>query len=60
MALIDKTDMVGSFADGEFACCQKFLCFSHPGLDHIPMRRLAGRLFEKSREATATHTNRLL
>jgi hypothetical protein len=59
MALIDKTDMVCSFADGEFAGCQKFLRFSHPGLDHILMWRLAGRLFEQPGEPTATHTNRL-
>jgi hypothetical protein len=29
MALIDETNMVGSFADGECAGCQKFLRFSH-------------------------------
>jgi hypothetical protein len=57
MALIDETDMEGSFADGELACCQKFLRFSHPGLDHIPVRRLAGRLFEQPAEVIGTQAN---
>ena len=30
MALIDETDMEGSFADCELACGQKVLRFSHP------------------------------
>jgi hypothetical protein len=55
MALIDETDMVCSFADGELACGQKFFRFSHPGLDHILMRRLAGRLFEQPGEVKGTH-----
>jgi hypothetical protein len=38
MALIGETDLEGSFADGELACGQKFLRFSHPGLDHILVR----------------------
>jgi hypothetical protein len=59
MALIDETDMVCSFADGELACSQKFLRSSYPGLDDILVRSLAGRLFEEPGEATATHTNRL-
>jgi hypothetical protein len=33
MALIDETDKVCSFADGELARGQKFLRFSYPGLD---------------------------
>ena len=59
MALIDETDMVCSFADAELACCQKFLRFSHPGLDHILMRRLAGSLFEQPGEVIGTQANRL-
>ncbi len=59
MALIDETDMVCSFADGELACCQKFLRFSYPGLDDILVRRLAGRLFEQPGEVIGTHANRL-
>jgi len=59
MALIDETDLVCSFADGELACGQKLLCFSHPGLDDIPVRRLAGRLFEQPGEVIGTHANRL-
>src|SRR5258707_2846928 len=59
MALIDETDMEGSFADGKLACCQKSLRFPHPGLDHILMRRLAGRLFELPGEVIRTHANRL-
>jgi hypothetical protein len=43
MALIDETDMVCSFADGELACSQKFLRSSYPGLDDILVRRLAGK-----------------
>ena len=39
MALIDETDLVCSFADGELACGQKFLRFSHPALDDILVRR---------------------
>ena len=58
MALIDETDMVGSFADGELACCQKFLRFSHPGLDYILVRRLAGGLFEQPGEVIGAHANR--
>jgi hypothetical protein len=42
MALIDETDIVCNFADAELACGQKFLRFSHPGLDDILVRRLAG------------------
>jgi hypothetical protein len=38
MALIDKTDVVRSFADSELTCCQELLCFSHPGLDDILVR----------------------
>ena len=59
MALIDETDMVCSFADAELAGCQKFLRFSHPGLDDILVRRLAGRLFEQPGEVIGTHANRL-
>jgi hypothetical protein len=59
MALIDETDMVCGFADGELACGQKFLRFSHPGLDDIPVRRLAGRLFEQPGEVIGTQGNRL-
>ena len=44
MALVDEADMVGSFADGELACGKKLLRFSHPGLDDILVRGLAGRL----------------
>jgi hypothetical protein len=58
MALIDETDKVCSFADGELACAQKFLRFSRPGLDDIPVRRLAGRLFEQLGEVIGTHANR--
>jgi len=47
MALIGETDLEGSFTDGELACCQKFLRFSHTGIDDILVRRLAGRLFEQ-------------
>ena len=59
MALIDETDMVCSFADGELACCQKFLRFSHPGLDDIPVRRLTGRFFEQPGQVVATQVNGL-
>lgn len=59
MALIDETDLVCSFADGELACCQKLLRFSHPGLDDILVRRLASRLFEEPGEVIGTHANRL-
>jgi hypothetical protein len=59
MALIDETDLVGSFADGELAGGQKFLRFSHPGLDDILVRRLAGRLFEQPGEVIGTQPNRL-
>jgi hypothetical protein len=54
MALIYKTDVVCSFADGELACGQKFLRFSYPGLDDIPVRRLAGRFFEQPGQVVAT------
>jgi hypothetical protein len=47
MALIDETDTVCSFADSELACGQKFLRFSHPGLNHILVSLLASRLFER-------------
>ena len=59
MALIDETHMVCSFADGELAFCQKFLRFSHPGLDDILVRRLAGRPFEQLGEVIGTNVNRL-
>jgi hypothetical protein len=59
MALIDEPDMVCSFTDSELACGQKFLRFSHPGLDHILVRRLAGRLFEQLGEVIGTNVNRL-
>ncbi len=59
MALIDETDLVCSFADGELACGQQFPRFSHPGLDDIPVRRLAGRLFEQPGEVIGTPANRL-
>jgi hypothetical protein len=59
MALIGETDMEGSFADGELACCQKFLRFSHPGLDDILVRGLAGKLFEQPGEVIGTHVDRL-
>ena len=59
MALIGETDMEGSFADGELACCQKFLRFSHPGLDNIPARGLAGRLLEQPGKVIGTHVYRL-
>jgi hypothetical protein len=59
MALINETNMVGSFTDGELPCAQKFLRFSHPGLDHIPVRRLTGRLFEQLGEVLGTNVNRL-
>src|ERR1700730_13694243 len=59
MALIDETDTVCSFADGELSCCQKFLRFSHPGLDDIPVRRLASRFFEQPGEVIGTQANRL-
>ncbi len=59
MALVDETDTVCSFADGELSCGQKFLRFSHPGLDDIPVRRLAGRFFEQPGEVIGTQANRL-
>jgi hypothetical protein len=59
MALIDETNMVCSFTDGELACCQKFLRLSHPRLDHILVRRLTGRLFEQLGEVIGTNVNRL-
>ena len=59
MALIDKTDMIGSFADGELACCQKVLRFSHPSLDDIVVRRLASGLFEQLGEVIGTYAYRL-
>ena len=59
MALIKETNLVGSFTDGELARAQKFLRFSHPGLDHIPVRRLTGRLFEQLGEVIGTDVNRL-
>ena len=59
MALIDETDMVCSFADGELARCQKFLRFPHSGLDDILVRRLAGRLFEQPGEVIGTHVDGL-
>ena len=59
MALIDETDPVCSFADGQLACCQQFLRLSHPGLYDIPVRRLAGRLFEQPGEVIGTHANLL-
>jgi hypothetical protein len=59
MTLIHETDMVCSFAYGELACCQKFLRFSHPGIDDLLVRRLAGRLFEQPAEVIGTHANRL-
>jgi hypothetical protein len=59
MALIGETDMEGSFANGEPAGCQKFLRFSHPGLDDIFVGGLAGRLFEQPGEVIGTHANRL-
>jgi hypothetical protein len=54
MALIDEANMVCSFADGEISCGQKFLRFSHLGLDDIPVRRLAGRLFEQPGKVIGT------
>ena len=59
MALIDETNLVGSFADGELAFGQKFFRFSDPRLDDILVRRLAGRLFEQPGEVKGTHANRL-
>jgi hypothetical protein len=59
MALIGETQMKGSFADGELACGQKFLRFSHPGIDDILVRRLAGRLFEQPGKVIGTQANRL-
>ena len=59
MALIRETDMDGSFANGELACCQKFLRFSHPGLDDILLGGLASRLLEQPGEVIGTHANRL-
>ena len=58
MALIDETNMVCSFADGELAGGQKFLRFSYPSLHDIPVRRLASRLFEQPGEVIGTHANR--
>jgi hypothetical protein len=58
MALIDETDMVCSFADGELAGCQKFLRFSYPGLDDIPVRRLAGRFSELPGQVVTRHLPR--
>jgi hypothetical protein len=59
MALIDETNMVCSFADGEPACGQEFFRFSDPRLDDILVRRLAGRLFEQLGKVIGTHVNRL-
>jgi len=59
MALIGETDMEGSFADGELARGQKLLRFSHPGVDNILVRGLAGRLFEQPGEVMGTQANRL-
>ena len=59
VALIDETDMVCSFADGELARRQKFLRFSHSGLDDILVRRLAGRLLEQPGEVIGTDVNGL-
>ena len=59
MALIDKTNVVCNFADGQLACCQKFFRFSNPGLDDILVRGLAGRLFEQPGEVIGTHVDRL-
>ena len=59
VALIDETDMVCSFADGELARRQKFLRFSHSGLDDILVRRLAGRLLEQPSEVIGTHVDGL-
>ncbi len=59
MTLIDETDLACSFADGELAGGQEFLRFSHPGIDDILVRRLAGRLFEQPGKVIGTHVNRL-
>jgi hypothetical protein len=59
MALINETDMMCNFVDGELACGQEFFRFSDPRLDDILVRRLAGGLFEQLGEVRGTHVNRL-
>ena len=59
MALINETNMEGSFANGKLARYQKFLRLSHPGLDDLLMGRMAGRLFEQPGEVIGSHVNRL-
>jgi hypothetical protein len=53
----NESSAAHNYGDGELAGGQKFLRFSHPGLDDI--RRLAGRLFEQPGQVIATHAHRL-